>query len=190
MDIIIGNNHCKKARIIFVKLLSISFKVFFLYVIDITLDALSKLHWNLHSKQTHMIINIYTNAVSNWWHTVAKPEGLAQAIKHYATQFPAPPDRPESLDQETECYNNLPHRAILQRGVSLTMPLYDLLDFLKDKYTNISVQINCLFDKCSPPSVEFGLVEWGIRMEFGLGIAKIVVEHNMQRQATYIQPVE
>jgi len=44
LDIIISNNYCKKARMIFVKLLSISFKVFFLYAISTTLDALSKLH--------------------------------------------------------------------------------------------------------------------------------------------------
>ena len=44
LDIIIGNNYYKKARIIFVKLLSISFKVFFLCTISITLDVLSKLY--------------------------------------------------------------------------------------------------------------------------------------------------
>jgi len=43
-DIIISNNHCKKAKIILIKLLSISLKVFFLYAIGTTLNALSKLH--------------------------------------------------------------------------------------------------------------------------------------------------
>ena len=42
-DIIISNNYHKKARTIFVKLLSISLKVFFLYAISTTLDTLSKL---------------------------------------------------------------------------------------------------------------------------------------------------
>ena len=51
---------------IFVKLLSISLKVFFLYTISTTLDALSKLRWNLRSKQIYTITtNIYANAVSN-----------------------------------------------------------------------------------------------------------------------------
>ena len=43
LDIIISNNYHKKARTILVKLLSISLKVFFLYAISTTLDALSKL---------------------------------------------------------------------------------------------------------------------------------------------------
>jgi len=47
---IISNNYRKKARIILVKLLSISLKVFFLCAIGTTLDALSKLRWNLRSK--------------------------------------------------------------------------------------------------------------------------------------------
>jgi len=116
---------------------------------------------------------------------VAKPEGLAWAIKHYAARLPTPPDRPESLDQETERHDDLPHGAMPQGGVSLIMPLYDL-DFLKDKYTDAPVQINCLFNKCSPPSIKFRPAEWGIRIEFGLGIAKTVVEYSIQREATYI----
>ena len=44
LDTIISNNYCKKVRTIFVKLLSISFEVFFLYTISTTLDALSKLY--------------------------------------------------------------------------------------------------------------------------------------------------
>ena len=190
-DTIIGNNHRKKARTILVKLLSISLEVFFLCAISTTLDALSKLRWNLRGKRARATTtDIYANAVSNWWRTVAKPEGLARAIKHYAARLPAPPDRPESLDQETERHDDLPHGAMPQGGVSLTMPLHDLLDFLKDKYTDAPVQINCPFDECSPPSVEFGPAEWGMRMEFGLGIAKAVVEHGMQKEATYIQPAE
>ena len=70
------------------------------------------------------------------------------------------------------------------------MSLHDLLDFLKDKYMDAPVQINCPFNECSPPSVEFGPAEWGIRMEFGLGITKAVIEHSMQREATYIQLAE
>jgi len=73
-----------------------------------------------------------------------------------------------------------------QGGVSLIMPLYDLLDFLKDKYTDALVQINCPFNECSLPSIEFGPAEWGIRIEFGLGIVKAVIEYGMQRKATYI----
>ena len=42
-DMIISNNYRKKARTIFVKLLSISLKVFFLCAIGTTLDTLSKL---------------------------------------------------------------------------------------------------------------------------------------------------
>jgi len=49
-DIIISNNYRKKARTILIKLLSISLKVFFLYAISTTLDALSKLYWNLRGK--------------------------------------------------------------------------------------------------------------------------------------------
>jgi len=59
------------------------------------------------------------------------------------------------------------------------MPLYNLLDFLKDKYTDLLVQINCLFNKCSLPSIKFRLAEWGIRIEFSLGIIKAVVEHGI-----------
>ena len=63
---------------ILIKLLFISLKVFFLYAISITLNALSKLRWNLHGKRARAITtNIYANAVSNWWRTVAKLEGLA-----------------------------------------------------------------------------------------------------------------
>ena len=43
-DTIVGNNYYKKARMIFVKLLSISLKVFFLCAISTTLDMLSKLY--------------------------------------------------------------------------------------------------------------------------------------------------
>jgi hypothetical protein len=63
--------------------------------------------------------------------------------------------------------------------VSLIMPLYNLLDFLKDKYMDALVQINCLFDECSLLSIKFRLVEWGIRIEFGLGIIKAVIEHSI-----------
>ena len=66
-----------------------------------------------------------------------------------------------------------------QGRVSLIMPLYNLLNFLKDKYTDILVQINCLFNKYSLPFIKFRLVEWGIRMEFGLGIIKVVIEHGI-----------
>jgi hypothetical protein len=66
-----------------------------------------------------------------------------------------------------------------QGGVSLIMPLHDLLDFLKNKYIDTPVQINCLFNECSLPSIKFGLVEWGIRIEFGLGIVKVVVEYGI-----------
>jgi len=66
------------------------------------------------------------------------------------------------------------------------MPLHDLLDFLKDKYTDTPVQINCLFDECSPPFIKFRLAEWGIKIEFGLGIVKAVIEHGIQREAIYI----
>ena len=59
------------------------------------------------------------------------------------------------------------------------MPLYNLLDFLKDKYTDILVQINCLFNKYSLPSVKFGPAEWGIRIEFSLNIIKAVVKHSI-----------
>jgi len=112
-DTIISNNYCKKARTILVKLLSISLKVFFLCAIGITLNALSKLRWNLRGKRARAITtDIYANAVSNWWRTVAKPEGLAQTIKYYAARLPAPPDRPESLDQETERRDDLPHRVM------------------------------------------------------------------------------
>ena len=65
------------------------------------------------------------------------------------------------------------------------MPLHNLLDFLKDKYIDTLVQINCPFNKYSPPSIKFRPAEWGIRMEFGLGIAKAVIEHGIQREATY-----
>ena len=190
-DIIIGNNYRKRARTILVKLLSISLKVFFLCAIGTTLDALSKLRWNLYSKRVYaMTTDIYTNAISNWWRTIAKLEGLAQAIKHYAAWLPTPLDRLESLDQETERRDDLPYGAMPQGGVSLIMPLYNLLDFLKDKYTDALVQINYPFNECSPLSVEFRPVEWGIRIEFGLGIVKAVVEHSMQREATYIQLAE
>jgi hypothetical protein len=51
---------------ILVKLLSISLKVFFLYAISTTLDALSKLRWNLRGKRVYTITtDIYANAVSN-----------------------------------------------------------------------------------------------------------------------------
>ena len=40
---IISNNYYKKVRTIFIKLLSISFKVFFLYAISTPLNTLSKL---------------------------------------------------------------------------------------------------------------------------------------------------
>ena len=188
---IISNNYCKKARIIFVKLLSISLKVFFLYTIGTTLNILSKLCWNLRGKWAYTTTtDIYANAVSNWWCTVAKPEGLAQVIKYYTTRLPVLLDWLESLDQEMEYYNNLPYRTMLQRGVFLIMPLYNLLDFLKDKYMDILVQINCLFDEYSLPSIEFGLVEWGMRMEFGLSIIKVVMEYGIQRKATYIQLIK
>ena len=190
-DTIISNNYYKKARTILIKLLSISLKVFFLCAIGTTLDALSKLHQNLRSKQVYAITtNIYANAISNWWRTVAKPEGLAQAIKYYAAQLPVLLDWPKSLDQKIERYNNLPYRAMLQGGISLIMPLYDLLDFLKDKYMDALVQINCLFNKCSPPFIKFGPAEQGIRIEFGLGIVKAVIEHGIQREVTYIQLAE
>ena len=74
--------------------------------------------------------------------------------------------------------------------MSLIMPLYNLLDFLKDKYTDVLVQINCPFNKCSLPFIEFKLIKWGIRIEFSLGIIKAVIEHSMQREAIYIQPAE
>jgi len=70
------------------------------------------------------------------------------------------------------------------------MPLHNLLDFLKDKYIDTPVQINCLFNECSLPFIKFRLVEWGIRIEFSLGIVKVVVEYSIQREATYIQPAE
>ena len=188
---IISNNYRKKARTILVKLLSISLKVFFLCAISTTLDALSKLRQNLYGKRIYATTtNIYANAISNQQRTVAKLEGLAQAIKHYVAWLPIPLDQLESLDQETERYNNLPYRAMLQGGVSLIMPLYDLLDFLKDKYIDTLVQINCLFNKYSLPSIKFRLVEQGIRIEFGLGIIKAIIEHSIQREATYIQLAE
>ena len=137
-----------------------------------------------------MTTDIYTNAVFNQWRIIAKLEGLAQAIKHYAAQLLTPLDQLKSLDQETERHDDLPYGAMLQRGVSLTMPLYNLLDFLKDKYTDILVQINCPFDECSLPFIKFGLAEQGIRIEFGLGIVKVVIEHSMQREAIYIQLAE
>jgi hypothetical protein len=59
------------------------------------------------------------------------------------------------------------------------MPLYNLLDFLKDKYIDVLVQINCPFDKYSLPSIKFRLVEWGIRIEFSLGIIKVVIEYSI-----------
>ena len=68
---------------------------------------------------------------------------------------------------------------MLQGGVFLIMPLYNLLDFLKDKYIDILVQINCLFNKCSPPSIEFGLAEWGIKIKFNLSIVKAVIKHSI-----------
>ncbi|XTI90375.1 hypothetical protein V2W45_1470381 [Cenococcum geophilum] len=108
-DTIISNNYHKKAKIILVKLLSISLKVFFLYAISTTLDAL----------------------------------------KHR---------------------DNLPYRAMPQGGVFLVMPLYNLLDFLKDKYINALVQINCLFNKCFLPF---------IKIEFGLGIIKAIVKYSI-----------
>ena len=191
LDTIISNNYHKKARTILVKLLSISLKVFFLCAISTTLDALSKLRQNLRNKRARAITtNIYANAISNWWRTIAKLEGLAQAIKYYATRLPILLDRPESLNQKIERHNNLPYRAMLQGGVFLIMPLYNLLDFLKDKYMDALVQINCLFNKCSLPSIEFGPAEWGIRIEFGLGITKAVIEYGIQRKVTYIQPAE
>ena len=190
-DIIISNNYYKKARTILVKLLSISLKVFFLYAIGTTLDALSKLYQNLYSKQARAITtNIYANAVSNQWRTIAKLKGLAQAIKHYAAQLPILLDQLESLNQEIKRYNNLPYRAIPQGGVSLIMPLYNLLDFLKDKYIDALVQINYLFNKYSLPSIKFKPAKQGIRIEFGLGITKAVIEYGMQREATYIQLAE
>ncbi|XTI88655.1 hypothetical protein V2W45_1468995 [Cenococcum geophilum] len=125
LDTIISNNYRKKARIILVKLLSISLKVFFLCAIGTTLD-------NLRSKRVYAITtDIYANAVSNW------------------------------------------------RRVFLIMPLYDLLDFLKDKYTDALVQINCPFSECFLLSIKFRLAEWGIRIEFGLGIIKAVVEYGI-----------
>jgi hypothetical protein len=36
----------------------------------------------------------------------------------------------------------------------------------------------------------FRPAEWGMRIEFGLGIAKAVVEHGIQRGTAYIQPAE
>jgi hypothetical protein len=39
------------------------------------------------------------------------------------------------------------------------MPLYNLLDFLKDKYTDALIQINCLFNKHSLPFIEFELAK-------------------------------
>ncbi|KAF2245141.1 hypothetical protein BU26DRAFT_522257 [Trematosphaeria pertusa] len=152
----------------------------------------------------------YMEAVGKWWREAVqwpglfetmdnysqylpRPKGLAQAMKHYAARLPgtpAPPDRPESLDQETEHHADLPPGAKPQGGWSLTIPLHNLLDFLKDKYTDTPVQIHCPFDVRSPPSVQFGPAEWDMRMEFGLGIAKAVMEHGMQSEATYIQPME
>jgi hypothetical protein len=162
-DTIIGNNHRKKARAILVKLLSISLEVFFLCGIGTTLDALSKLSWNLRQATT---TDIYINTVSDWWHTVDKPEGLAQAIDHHKAQLP---DRPDDLPTP--------------QGLVLTMPLHDLLNFLKDTYGDGPVQIKCPFNECSPPSVEFGPAEWGMRVEFGLGIARDVMVHGMREPA-------
>lgn len=115
---------------------------------------------------------------------MAKPEGLAQAMKYYATRLPGTAAPSESLDQEIEHHTYLPPGAISQRGVSLTVPLHNLLDFLKDRYKNAPVQIHCRFDVRSLPFVEFGPAEWGMRMEFGLGIAAAVMEYGIQREAT------
>lgn len=201
---IVGNSPRKKSRRILLELSLISTQVFFLCAIGTTLDAIRKLQsttyvhvvsaWWLEVAKPEALARAIEHygallpSTQAPTQAPAEPDGSAHAIETHGALLPnTVPAQAGNSGQGTEQHHRdqLPGAAH-QGGKTqvLTMSLHSLLGFLGEIYLDVPVEIDCPFDLRCLPSVHFGPAEWGVKMEFGVGIAQAIMEHGMKDRET------